>query len=343
MYRKATVFPISIIIIIFVGLAVWRSTSTTGPTQQVSGGNYTAPQATSIPKRYQNIKGVALYSVAAEINEQLASLGAQAPSGSDRFFVLLNPKVPTEGILVQSNTALPSADSGLSNHTLTVSGNVATIPQPQSAMAKYFQEKYGFSLACDGQGQVIYIIAEELLDPDSTPTPAASSPDGSIPPTPTTIELLPQNEVLSGTAEPDALAPTSTPNGETSSPSPDIAEPSTVSDDTTSKATGSTPSPSDSQETSQINERDALPEHRATPKGLSITPRAKVSAGRNASPETREQVSKPSVATSSSNPTTASTIPTSTAAPAPENIVPTPQHIEADPEPSDIAPTPTTL
>ena len=315
-----------------LSLFVAACTKTDTPAAQsntVSNTAYSAPASASVPTRYENVKGVALFSISGELKEKLALLNEKTPIGSDRFFVLLNPKVPTEGILVRSPNALNLDPEGLSNHQIAITGNVITIDSTESGLPECFVEKYGFSLACDGQKRAIYIDAESIDDPDSKPAasseakPAApADPNGEAANNesePQTVELIsPDNPLTSDSVSSEAIVE--------KLPNPtDIAAPEQKPADSETAA-------------SQASQPEKLPQAgSAKSHSLNVTPMApKASAPAKQAPAEQAAPPAPEAPAETAANTDAAQ---DSALSQTQDIAPTAQPLSAPPIPQDIAPT----
>ena len=119
----------------------------------------TAPAA----DRYENIEGTALYSAAPDITERLAALGGKAPENIRAFFILLNPKAPSEAILVRAASDVPEdAYKNQSSSIIVVTGDVKSVDcQP---LAAYMKETLGVDLALTASGELAYIDAENPIN-----------------------------------------------------------------------------------------------------------------------------------------------------------------------------------
>ncbi len=140
------------------------------PPLVVQGTRYESSSV--LPTRFEKVEGTALF----EFSSQLAALLAAAetpPPGLQNFFILLNPRNPTEGILVHAGMTI---DPGLLEHQssrmVTVTGDVKVVPAPD--VASFMQEQFGISLARDEKGYPAWIDNElplELTAPPSPPEP----------------------------------------------------------------------------------------------------------------------------------------------------------------------------
>lgn len=119
----------------------------------------TAPSA----DRYENVEGTALYSAAPDITERLAALGGKAPNNIKAFFILLNPKTPSEAILVKAPSDIPEdIYKNQSSSVIVVTGNVNSVDcQP---LAAYMKESLGVDLALTASGELAYIEAETPIN-----------------------------------------------------------------------------------------------------------------------------------------------------------------------------------
>lgn len=169
------------------------------PREVVSNKEYAASQ--TIPGRFDNVSGTAYFSATTDLATQLAAAGANAPGGFNSFFILLNPKVPTDGILVRAGSSVPEdLVKQQASRKLTVTGDVKSHPDP--ALLKYMQERHGINLARDEKGNPLWVdntaplgleqnatngspspvAAPEWLG--SSPSPGAQLPGGVAPPSP---------------------------------------------------------------------------------------------------------------------------------------------------------------
>ncbi len=290
----------------------------------VANTSFSAPNKEALPTRYQNVSGVALYSISNELREQLALLGAKAPMGIDSFFVLLSPKNPTEGILVKSPTPMQSLQDGLSNHTIYVTGNLVLIDQPKCAITDHFLEKYGFTLACDSTGRAAYIEAEQINDPDSQ----SSAPDAAASPaaSPRTVELIKETTPLSATDD--------NANGQ------EASEPELLPDITTAPEAKQVESHNVADVPPTESSAPQDPERSSVPHRLSVTPIAshQAPAAAPAEPAAPSQPAAASATTSESVPSAPAQESADNAA-VPEAIAPTAQPLSSAPAPQDVAPT----
>ena len=139
-----------------------KSTSNGSATKNVvknSTFKLTSPSA----DRYENVEGTALYSAAPDITERLAALGGKAPEGIKAFFILLNPKTPSEAILVKAPSDIPEeVYKNQSSSVIVVTGNVKSVDcQP---LAAYIKESLGVNLALTASGELAYIDAETPIN-----------------------------------------------------------------------------------------------------------------------------------------------------------------------------------
>lgn len=119
--------------------------------------------ASPAPGRYENVAGTAIYSVAPDVTERLAALGAKSPGNIKAFFIILNPKAPGEAILVKAPSDVPQeAITSQSSSIVTVTGDVKPVSCPQ--LAAYVSENFGAALATTASGDLAYIEAENPID-----------------------------------------------------------------------------------------------------------------------------------------------------------------------------------
>lgn len=158
-------------VFLFVALIGVMALLTSACSKNTSGGSeiknvvknssfkLTAPAA----DRYENVEGTALYSAAPDITERLAALGGKAPDNIKAFFILLNPKTPSEAILVRANSDVPEeAYKNQSSSIIIVTGDVKAIDcQP---LAAYMKETLGVDLALTASGELAYIDAENSIN-----------------------------------------------------------------------------------------------------------------------------------------------------------------------------------
>ena len=334
-YKKALSLAIAVTSLALSGLACAKPDT---PTSAVSGTTisnttYTASDKASVPTRFENVTGMALYSVNAELKEQLALLADKTPAGSERFFVLLNPKMPTEGILVRSPQSIDTTPENLSNHRIAVTGNVVTIDKTDSGLTECFTEKYGFSLAGDAQKRPIYIDAEIIDDPDAKkPEETSARPGTSAAPSaggaeagsspaaaPETAGAVPEQDGAAQTAQPENASPSA----------PSAAVPA---QDSAAAAPAQT-AVSEAARPADIPVQDKAHSLNVTP----MAPKAKA-------PQAAESAAAPAAASSpvQEQPkaeTAANTAEAVQEAAVPQDIAPTSQPISAPPVPQDVAPT----
>lgn len=147
------------------------------PKQTLKDAPYQA--STALPDRVENLSGTAFFNVSEELATRLGAAGEKAPGGIDSFFVLLNSKNPTEGVLVRAGSSIPK---GLiqqqDSRKLAVTGDVKRLEDP--SVLTHVQERFEVSLARDAQGFPLWIDNEARLDlSDSaaaTPAAAPASP-----------------------------------------------------------------------------------------------------------------------------------------------------------------------
>lgn len=206
-------FPLLLCALATLTLACSRSTPNNNPQNIIQNSNFrlTAPAA----DRYENIEGTALYNVAPDLSEYLAALGPQAPAHLKAFFILLNPKAPSEAILVQAPSDIPQeAIKNQASSVIVLTGNVKGIKCP--ALSAYVKESLGADLATTANGDLAYIEAETPIDFNLTSTKPASSQRIEIP-----LEGTPLGQPLQG--EPPAAA--ATPASEPAAAAPEAAAP----------------------------------------------------------------------------------------------------------------------
>ena len=301
----------------------------------LSNTTYAAADKASVPTRFENVTGVALYSVNAELKEQLALLADKTPAGSERFFVLLNPKMPTEGILVRSPQAIDTTPENLSNHRIAVTGNVITIDKTDSGLTDCFTEKYGFSLAGDAQKRPVYVDAEIIDDPDAKRPDVPSGQSGAV----------------SAPAGGGADAAGSAPAADTHNAAGNVQESTGTSQAVQSEAeppsvpSAAAPAPAGTAQVSAqtaVSEADRPADVPVQNKAhsLNVTPMApKAQAS-----QTAETTAAPAAPASPAqehpqSETAANTSETAQDAAAPQDIAPTSQPLSAPPVPQDVAPT----
>ena len=313
-WQKIASLTIVIAVLAFCGIGCSKKAENNpDELKAISNTHYTAPPKSGIPSRYENVTGVALFSISGELKEQLALLNEKTPMGSDQFFVLLNPKVPTEGILVKSPTPIDMSVTSMSNHQIAVTGKVVTIDVPDCPLVDCFQEKYGFVLAGDSKNCAVYIDAESINDPEaisrkSIPANATPAEKAEATPDPT---ATPDPEA---TANSDAAEPL-----EAELPNPTEA----------SNVNGAIPEAATAQPVQDAPV--AVPASEKT-HSLQVTPAPKAKQ-----PAPSAQVQAPAAAES--------TVPATTSAPAeaandiPQDIAPTAQPLSSVPLPQDVEPT----
>lgn len=143
------------------------------PREVVSNKDYAS--STAVPGRFENVSGTAYFSANTDIATQLGAAGANAPGGFNSFFILLNPKVPTEGILVRAGSSVPEdLVRQQASRKLTVTGDVKTHPDP--ALLTYMQERHGISLARDEKGNPLWVDNSAPLNLEQNATAASPSP-----------------------------------------------------------------------------------------------------------------------------------------------------------------------
>lgn len=149
------------------------------PRQTVSNTEYAASQG--VPGRFDNVSGTAYFSATADLATQLGAAGANAPGGFNSFFILLNPKVPTDGILVRAGSSVPEdLVQQQVSRKLTVTGDVKSHPDP--ALLKYMQERHGINLARDEKGNPLWVDntaplnLEQNAAASASPSPVAAPP-----------------------------------------------------------------------------------------------------------------------------------------------------------------------
>ena len=299
----------------------------------ISNANYSAPAGANIPTRYERVTGVALYSVAAELKEKLTLLADKTPEGSDRFFVLLNPKLPTEGILVRAPHAIDTTPENLSNHRLAITGNVVAIDKTDSGLTECFVEKYGFSLAGDAQKRPIYIDAEIIDDPDakSKPEPAGqtAAPEAAENGNAGAAEKAPEPAVPAASVSEQPAQPA----GEAPAPITYEAAPAS-----SAAASGQT-APAEADKPADIAVRDKSHSLNVTP----MAPKAKAAAETKAAEPQSSAAAVPApeqtAAETAAKTETAANIEVTQEPAAAQDIAPTAQPLQAPPAPQDVAPT----
>ncbi len=151
--------------------------STQAPPLVVKDTAYQAPSP--LPTRYERLQGVALFDVSAGLGGLMAGL-PNPPPAFNSFFVLLNPRKPTEGILVCAGPNLQDgAIQAQSSKPVQVTGNVRTMPD--DTVATYVQETYGVSLARDAKGATAWVDNEVTLTLEPPPAPASPAAQPSPP------------------------------------------------------------------------------------------------------------------------------------------------------------------
>jgi len=177
-------------------LAACGTRSAQNPPLVVKQTSYQAPSA--LPSRYEGIQGVALFDVSAGLGGLLAGLTTPPPAFNS-FFILLNPRKPTEGILV---CAGPNLQDGViqaqSSRSVQITGNVRTMAD--NTVATFVEETYGISLARDARGATAWIENEVALTLE--PVPVAASP---------AVQPPADAPAASPAAQPPADAPTAQP------------------------------------------------------------------------------------------------------------------------------------
>ncbi|MDO5295270.1 MAG: hypothetical protein Q4F00_01315 [bacterium] len=340
--KKAFNLAVAFTVIALLSLACTQQPGNTpNAGNTLSNTNYAAPSSGSIPTRFENVTGVALYSVSAELKDQLALLADKTPLGSDRFFVLLNPKQPTEGILVRSPQAIDTTPESLSNHRLAITGNVITIDKTDSGLTECFVEKYGFSLAGDAQKRPIYIDAEIIDDPDAKKTAPQNNQQT---PVPTAAETT----AAEATAAPAESSPEASPSAEAASiPAEQIPAPQTESAGQ-ENAAASVPAaavpaePATATSQTAVNEASspaAVPVQEKS-HSLNVTPMApKAKESKPAEAVSSPAAAAPSTAEQPKAETAAKTAEAHQETAVPQDIAPTAQPLNAAPLPQDVAPT----
>lgn len=338
-YKKAFNLAVAFTVLALLSLACTQQPGNTpNAGNTLSNTNYAAPSSGSMPTRFENVTGVALYSVSAELKDQLAQLADKTPLGSDRFFVLLNPKQPTEGILVRSPQAIDTTPESLSNHRLAITGNVITIDKTDSGLTECFVEKYGFSLAGDAQKRPIYIDAELIDDPDAKKTAPQNNQQTPVPTAAETTaaqaesspEASPSAESVSSPAEQIPAPQTESAgqeNAAASVPAPAAAVPAEPAPATSQTAVNEASSPAAVPVQEKSHSLNVTP---MAPKAKESKPAEAVSSPAAAIPATAEQPKAETAAkTAESHQETA----------VPQDIAPTAQPLNAAPIPQDVAPT----
>ncbi len=160
-------FSVFLLIALVGAIALLTSACSKGPSKTAGAKNIvrnsnfklTAPAA----DRYESIEGTALYSAAPDITERLAALGGKAPTNIRAFFILLNPKTPSEAILVRAMSDVPEeAYKNQSSSVIVVTGDVKSVDcQP---LAAYMKESLGVDLALTSSGELAYIDAENPIN-----------------------------------------------------------------------------------------------------------------------------------------------------------------------------------
>lgn len=148
------------------------------PRQTVSNTEYAASQG--VPGRFDNVSGTAYFSATADLATQLGAAGANAPGGFNSFFILLNPKVPTDGILVRAGSSVPEdLVQQQVSRKLTVTGEVKSHPDP--ALLKYMQERHGINLARDEKGNPLWVDNTAPLNLEQNAAAGSLSPVAAPP------------------------------------------------------------------------------------------------------------------------------------------------------------------
>ena len=135
----------------------------------------------SVPSKFENVEGTALFSASSDLKEQLVLLQEKAPMGVNAFYILLNSRKPTEGILVKAQEDISSElINSQTSKKIKISGPVKELPACD--LDKYCMDKYSITLAKNSAGNIIWVESTEPLDitvekPESE-TPAAQ-PQGN--------------------------------------------------------------------------------------------------------------------------------------------------------------------
>lgn len=316
-WQKIASVTLMIAVLAFCGIGCSKKNETNNEGLKViSNTHYTAPAKADVPNRYENVTGAALFSISGELKEQLALLNEKTPLGSDQFFVLLNPKVPTEGILVKSPTPIDTNITSMSNHQIAVTGNVVIIDVPDCPLVDCFLEKYGFSLAGDSKNRAVYIDAEYIDDPESLPRGTVST-----------------SVTTTATPEAGPSSSTSATPGVTEPPAAELTHPAEEA-----PASNNTPETASSQPASDAPA--AIPASEKS-HSLQVTPAPQMSQPTHHQPVPSAQVKAPAVAEQAA--ATEKIAPAEAANDTPQDVAPTAQPLSSLPLPQDVVPTPQTL
>lgn len=199
MFRTLRRVPALAVALVALSLLSCGGRSAETPRETVANKDYAASK--TVPGRFENVAGTAYFSATGDLATQLGAAGAQAPGGLDSFFILLNPKVPTEGILVRAGSSVPEdLVRQQASRKLTVTGDIKAHADP--ALLKYVQERHGIDLARDEKDSPLWVDNTAPLDleqnatagsptpvtaPDwlgSSPPPGGQLPGGMAPPAP---------------------------------------------------------------------------------------------------------------------------------------------------------------
>lgn len=169
-------FALSLALFAVLGLLVACSQKVAPPEEKglvMKDVTFETPK--TIPTRYEDVTGTSFFTASSNIKEQLALMAEKAPMGIDSFFILINPKKPTEGILAKAkgDIATEIIEAQVSRK-MAITGNVSSIACPN--LVKYCHENYGIDIAADAQGNPIFIDCENDLDVGEARTPATSAP-----------------------------------------------------------------------------------------------------------------------------------------------------------------------
>lgn len=171
-FLRPRLLSISAALLALTTLAACGGRSAQQPAQVVKNATYQASQP--LADRYENLEGTALFDVSSEVATRLGAAADKAPGSIDSFFILLNPKAPTEGILVRAGSQV---EKGLiqkqPSRKVAVTGNVKVLEE--TTILSHFQERFGISLARNGQGNPVWIDNEAPLelDPQANGSPGA--------------------------------------------------------------------------------------------------------------------------------------------------------------------------
>lgn len=117
----------------------------------------------SIPQRFENVEGTAFFSASSDLKEQLVLLQEKAPMGVNAFYILLNSRNPTEGILIKAQEDISSElINSQTSKKIKISGKIQELPACE--LDKYCLDKYGITLAKNSAGNIVWVESTEPLD-----------------------------------------------------------------------------------------------------------------------------------------------------------------------------------